>query len=468
MRFSSEVLEGFLRKVYEGFDVSSEIEPTAWREVLRLMNEASVEGLVSSGHTLHEESFLRKLKHSNEVFSAFKVHSMGVKMAERLRDKDGKLRPYKEWVESVQGIASHHTGAWLRTEYDTAVLRAHQASDWQEFERNRDILPNLKWMPTTSPSPDTVHEGFWSAGLTLPIDDPFWIDNHPANRWNCKCSLEATDEPASDSDWAKDKHLSTSQHGLESNPRLAQTFSDKHPYYPKGCRSCSFYKRQNGISNWLRGIFDNRNKDCYNCPYIDWELAKAKYPEQYKKYLSLQADTDYKEVEFDVDSGGIKATHIGHNSKSTKDTYFGSEKITSKQLEDECVDILFKSGRTVILQNESKRGADGNILSALDLSVNGKGMDIRSITEASDNYKNALTAKNKQLFKYNSRADVIDKADTVCLYFHEPSMFSDKRIRTSIYSYIRLTSGNNEYGRQIKRLIVVLGGDKRSIHEYEV
>lgn len=253
------MLNDFLKKIYEGFDISSEIEHTAWREVLRLMNEASVEGLIDAGHKTHEPEFLRALKHSSEVFSAFKVHSMGVKMAERLRGKDGKLRPYEEWVESVQPIVSHHTGAWLRTEYDTAVLRAHQAADWQEFERNKDILPNLKWMPTTSPSPETVHEGFWSAGLTLPIDDPFWIDNHPANRWNCKCSLEATDEPSTS--WTEDPDMPKPQQGLEENPRHGHTFSDKHPYYPKGCSSCSFYKPQKGLSNLLRGIFDNRKKE---------------------------------------------------------------------------------------------------------------------------------------------------------------------------------------------------------------
>ena len=45
IRFSPDVLATFLRKIYNGFDTSNDIEPTLWREVLRLMNEATVEGL---------------------------------------------------------------------------------------------------------------------------------------------------------------------------------------------------------------------------------------------------------------------------------------------------------------------------------------------------------------------------------------------------------------------------------------
>lgn len=277
IEFSPEVLRGFLEKIYEGFDTSSEIEPTMWRELLKTMNEASVEGLVASGHTTHEQSFLRALRHSNEVFSAFKSHSMGSLMQERLLDDKGKLRPFDEWKQSVGGIAKHYLGAWLKTEYDTAVLRAHQAADWQEFERNRDILPNLRWMPTTSPTPEEAHKGYWSSGLTLPLDHPFWADNHPANRWNCKCSLEATSEPASNGEIPD---APKAQAGLEENPRHGHTFSDKHPYFPSSCGACPFYsKGKSKARNLFERVLDNRTKDCHNCPYVNSAIDRAKIAE---------------------------------------------------------------------------------------------------------------------------------------------------------------------------------------------
>ena len=456
--------------MYDGFDVSKEVEPQAWREVLRIINEASVEGLIDSGHETHEQSFLRELRHSNEVFSAFKCHSMGTQMQKRLFDEEGKLRSYEDWKKSIAPIASHQVGSWLRTEYDTAILRAHQASDWQEFERNRDVLPNLRWMPTTSPSPEAVHETFWASGLTLPVDDPFWKDNHPANRWNCKCSLEATDAPSTG--WEKSPNMPKAQQGLEENPRHGHTFSDKHPYFPSNCSTCPFNK---GAKKGLKGILSRtfqarQTKDCYHCPYIDWEVAKAKYPERYEEYLQLKKDKEYRDVEFDPETGGIKASHIGHKRNSTKETYFGKEKLTAHALEEECADTLFHAGRKVIFLDESKRDKHGDTFSALDISVDGVSMDIRSITQAKSNYVNALTAKNKQLERYNLRSDV-ERADSLCLYFHDPTMFSNDRIKASIRSYNRIMSADaKERGqevKQIKKLLIVINGE-RKVHSYDV
>lgn len=273
------VLEGFLRKIYDGFDVSNDIEPTAWREVLRIMNSAAVQGLSESkSPPTHEEGFLRSIRHSNEVFSVFKTHAMGTKMAERLIGEDGKLRSFEEWRKAVAPIARHQVGSWLRTEYDTAVIRAHQAADWLEFEANKDIFPNLQWMPTTSVSPESSHQVFWSKPVILPVDDPFWSEHRPGDRWNCKCSLDATDadvqrlDPQERKEAAKPEHQA--QRGLEGNPAYKGLITDKHPYYPESCAKCPFYSSK-GIKGWVRKRLSNRVKDCHNCPYVDKALQDA-------------------------------------------------------------------------------------------------------------------------------------------------------------------------------------------------
>ena len=279
------MLEGFLRKIYDGFDTSKEIEPSAWREVLRIINSGAVQGFTESNYPpTHDESFLRSIRHSNEVFSAFKVHAMATKMAERLIGEDGKLRSYEEWRKAVAPIASHHVGSWLRTEYDTAVIRAHQAADWREFEHNKDIFPNLEWMPTTSPSPEVGHAAFWGKPVILPVDDPFWKEHRPGDRWNCKCSLEPTDTTVQRLDdeelaeAAKPEHRA--QRGLEGDPARKGLITDKHPYYPESCAKCPFYASK-GVKGWVRRHFSNRTKDCHSCPYVDKAVIKAKLEEQY-------------------------------------------------------------------------------------------------------------------------------------------------------------------------------------------
>ena len=116
----------------------------------------------------------------------------------------------------------------MRTEYDTAVLRARQAANWQQFRREKDVLPNLEWMPSTSPNPGADHMPFW--GTILPVDHPFWEQHRPGDRWNCKCDLRATDKPTTTVP-ADPANAHDPQPGLDSNPgRTAQLFEPSHPY----------------------------------------------------------------------------------------------------------------------------------------------------------------------------------------------------------------------------------------------
>lgn len=130
-------------------------------------------------------------------------------------------------------MTNHYVRQWLCTEYNTAVLRAHQAADWKHFEAEQDVFPNIRWMPTTSPQQDLLHAQYWQAKLTLPVNHPFWSQHRPGDRWNCKCSLEQTDEPTND-DVIKDFKPVPKQSGLENNPGDdGKLFSDTHPYVAK-------------------------------------------------------------------------------------------------------------------------------------------------------------------------------------------------------------------------------------------
>ena len=174
-----------------------------------------------------DDDFRTAILRNNEVFAAFKVHRMQNDMARLLLDSNGNLKPFEQWRKEVMPIASHQVGQWLRTEYNTAVLRAHQAADWQQFEREKDVLPNLRWMPSTSVNPGKDHMVFW--GTVRPIDDPFWNEHRPGDRWNCKCDLSSTDDPVTE---IPDFTRKDNPHpGLDNNPgKDGKLFSDTHPY----------------------------------------------------------------------------------------------------------------------------------------------------------------------------------------------------------------------------------------------
>ena len=199
-------------------------------------------------------------------------------MAARLLDSNGNLKPFEQWKAEVLPIASHQCGAWLETEYNTAVLRARQTAQWQQFLAEKDVLPNLKWLPSTSPNPGADHRLYWNT--ILPIGHPFWDQHRPGDRWNCKCSLTSTDEPPTPvpGDSAPvpgDLSSGNTPHpGLAGNPAKTRAlFSQDHPYFPKDCNHCAFYKPN--IKSRLRSIFKAQVKDCYNCPYINGCIDRA-------------------------------------------------------------------------------------------------------------------------------------------------------------------------------------------------
>ena len=228
--FSPDVLETMLRRIYgKAFDTATEIELNGWREFLRCFNEATDAGFGIRSFNENDYDFYRELRHNNGVFAAFRTHRFQNDIAAQLLDADGNLKPFERFAYDVRTlIAPTHLRSWLQTEYSTAIIRARQAAVWIRFEANRDVLPNLRWVPSSSLHPGADHQVFWN--VIRPIDDSFWSAHRPGDRWNCKCSLEATDEPPTEHlPEAGDEDRPSA--GLDNNPvKDAKLFSDTHPY----------------------------------------------------------------------------------------------------------------------------------------------------------------------------------------------------------------------------------------------
>ena len=221
-----------LKAIFAGLNVRDEIQKDAFLEFRRILDDAVEKGYRQVA--VKADPFLDMLRHGNAVISAFKTHRMQNDMAARLLDKDGRLKPFRTWMRDVKDIASHYTVRWLRTEYDTAVLRAHEAAAWMQARQEADVLPNLRWMPTTSASPDVIHKAFWSMKLTLPVNHPFWKKHRPQDRWGCKCSIMQTDEPATELKGLGKADRIKPVPGLDNNPADdGMVFGKSHPYITK-------------------------------------------------------------------------------------------------------------------------------------------------------------------------------------------------------------------------------------------
>lgn len=229
--FDAEWLTALLQRMQaDGKIMKGErIDRDTWSRVSEVLRTAVDKGYAQADAPSADEAFRDVLHHSTDVFAAFKVHRMQHDMAAALTDENGDLKPFNQWLNDVQPIASHQVGAWLETEYNTAVIRAHQAADWQQFEAEKDVLPNLKWNPSTSVHPGADHMPFW--GTIRPVDDPFWSQHRPGDRWNCKCSLSSTDEPVTALPEGYDTPENDPQPGLKDNPgKTGEIFSPDNNY----------------------------------------------------------------------------------------------------------------------------------------------------------------------------------------------------------------------------------------------
>lgn len=229
--FDEEVMKRALKNIYsKGFHPMTDIEENLFNETWKALNEATDKGFGKRRPADPDYDFYQELKYNNAVFSAFKVHRAQNDMAAQLLDSKGKLKPFRQWSEDVQPIAAHQMEHWLRTEYDTAIIRAHQAADWRQFEREKDILPNLKWLPSTSIQPGADHKIYW--GVILPVNHQFWSVHRPGDRWNCKCRLTSTDEPRTPANGIPEGGENDKPaDGLKGNPgQTGELFDKSHPY----------------------------------------------------------------------------------------------------------------------------------------------------------------------------------------------------------------------------------------------
>lgn len=227
IRLSDKIRDRILNRLRsKGFDVDKDIEPDLFAHTFDKLEEAlDVFGKPDWGTP--DRDFLEALRHNEAVFAAFKTHKQQKELHSMLTDKEGKMKSFDQFRKDTETILTNYNVNWLRTEYDTAVRRARFAADWKRFEKDKDLFPRLKWLPSVSVSKREGHKAFYNR--VWDADDPFWATNYPGNLWNCKCGITSTDTPATE---GKTPHSHDKpEPGLDKNPGITgEMFTNTHPY----------------------------------------------------------------------------------------------------------------------------------------------------------------------------------------------------------------------------------------------
>lgn len=298
-----------------------------------------------------DNGFVNQIATNTEVFAAFKAHRMGRDMASQLLDENGNVKPFRQFKKDTENIVDHHVNRWLRTEYDTAIKRAHRASEMRQFIEEADVFPNIEWLPSTAVNPRESHMPFYNH--IWPVDDPFWEEHKPGDEWGCQCGWRSTDDPVTDNSGLSGENIAPPSKGLGGNPaKTGQIFTDDHPYFPQDCAHCGFYNST--VKNRLASVFYNRKKDCYNCPYIKACIVRLtsdgfkldhKYENGGELYIHPTIDkkkTDYNALRtigraFAQEGNIVKLTPSVHYKSEEYKAIYGS--IIGTRYERKCPDM---------------------------------------------------------------------------------------------------------------------------------
>lgn len=173
---------------------------------------------------------LEALKDNSWNFSAAKTWQFTKDMEAQIVDEFGNQRTFKQFREAVDGIGETYNKTWLRTEYELSVSNAQNASQWDSFERDKKVLPFLKYQTVGDARVRDSHKRL--DGIIRRVDDKFWNSYAPANGYNCRCLLiqlgDAKESDVSGLDFTEKEVPNAFRFNPAKKKRI---YPKDHPYY---------------------------------------------------------------------------------------------------------------------------------------------------------------------------------------------------------------------------------------------
>ena len=225
------IIDHLARTIYEKKQQIA-ADPKLLRETSRQLLDAVFSGygnsIVDIDYGTSDFRMLDKLVRNTFHFSGAKNYQELRDMTIALRDKD-RVRDFSEYMRRVSEINANYNVNWLRTEYETAVASAQSAARWTEFEREKDIMPMLKYQTIGDARVRESHKAL--DGVKKPIGDAFWDSYYPPNGWNCRCEAVQVTGKATATPNDKIQYPPVPQIFKTNMAKQGVVFPVGHPYY---------------------------------------------------------------------------------------------------------------------------------------------------------------------------------------------------------------------------------------------
>lgn len=348
-----------------------------WQHEYKQMAEALSDGYGTTGVQFGgtDWAFLQNLKYNTATFDAFKCHKEAKEIHQLLTNEDGTARTWKEFRQDAMRVCEKYNQRWLQTEFNQAHTTAKAARKWQDYQRSADLYPNLRYRAVRDER--TRHSHKMLDGYVIPINDPFWDNYYPPNDWNCRCSVQPTDDPVK-----MPPNVPGLSNLFQTNAgKTAQVFNTTHPYYIGTTE-----KEKDHVHAFVR-----QNVRPADDVLKSWNEYEA---------LGMEWRKDY----FNGDNGGWMVTHqlrlkAGEVSKNEQQKY---EK-------EAAMCRTFAEGGYRIEHQAEQPG-----VSSPDVLIDGKPADLKRVSNHNNIVKYAVKATQKQgaeivLFQIDKETDEVHK-----------------------------------------------------------
>jgi SPP1 gp7 family putative phage head morphogenesis protein len=192
LAWDEKKLERYFNALYDGDFNNKRLPPELYEAILDKLTQGIAEGFGDFEPGSQKAKVFTGLVDNVAVFSAAKTYQQINDMQNFLFDSKGFKRPFKEFKEAATEIFDTYNDNWLKTEYNTAIGQSRSASNWADYERDKEALPMLKYSTVGDGRVRDEHRDL--DGIIKPVGDPFWNTNAPLNGFGCRCILIQLEE----------------------------------------------------------------------------------------------------------------------------------------------------------------------------------------------------------------------------------------------------------------------------------
>jgi SPP1 gp7 family putative phage head morphogenesis protein len=164
------------------------------------------------------------------VFSAAKSLTEMLEFRNLMYDKKtGEMRSFGDFKQAVIAKGKVFNGAYLKTEYDTAIQSTIMAHKWDSM--------SAEYLEYSTVGDDRVRPKHAILdGLTYPKDHAIWNKMYPPLSWNCRCTVIPGEgsQYKPEREIADGKEVTRMVKGTIFDTNVGKTkliFEEKHPYF---------------------------------------------------------------------------------------------------------------------------------------------------------------------------------------------------------------------------------------------